>query len=158
GKFKIGQIAERRLPLLTNDVLNDPHIGDKQWAEREGMVAFAGYPLLVENQLVGVMAMFARHQLSQDVLEALGSVSDTIAQGIERKRAEEALRKSREERLAELERVRKRIASDLHDDIGSSLTQIAILSEVAHQRVSGGDQQGVEPLARIINVSNELVD
>lgn len=73
--------------------------------------------------------------------------------------AQDALRRSREERLDELERVRTRIATDLHDDIGSSLTQIAILSEVAHQRVDGGEPgQGLEPLTRIISVSNELVD
>jgi ligand-binding sensor domain-containing protein/signal transduction histidine kinase len=73
--------------------------------------------------------------------------------------AEEALRRSREERLVELERVRTRIATDLHDDIGSSLTQIAILSEVANQRLGdGNNEQGAGPLARIIKVSNELVD
>jgi ligand-binding sensor domain-containing protein/two-component sensor histidine kinase len=33
-------------------------------------------------------------------------------------------------RLLELERVRTRIATDLHDDIGSGLTQVSILSEV----------------------------
>jgi PAS domain S-box-containing protein len=77
----------------------------------------------------------------------------------ERMQAEAALRKSREERLLELERVRARIATDLHDDIGSSLTQIAILGEVAHRNVEAGDgQRGMEPLERIITVSNELVD
>ncbi|HKF59616.1 MAG TPA: two-component regulator propeller domain-containing protein [Blastocatellia bacterium] len=73
--------------------------------------------------------------------------------------AEAALQKSREERLRELERVRTRIATDLHDDIGSSLTQIAILGEVAHRNVGAGDgRRGMEPLERIISVSNELVD
>jgi ligand-binding sensor domain-containing protein/signal transduction histidine kinase len=77
----------------------------------------------------------------------------------EKQRAEEALGRSRTERLAELERVRARIATDLHDDIGSSLTQIAILSEVAHQQTAAGaSENGSEPIARIISVSNELVD
>ena len=60
----------------------------------------------------------------------------------ERKRAEEELRRTREARAIELERVRKRIASDLHDDIGSSLTQISLLSEVVNQRVA--DRDGAE--------------
>lgn len=34
-------------------------------------------------------------------------------------------------RLLELEKVRTRIATDLHDDIGASLSKIAVLSEVA---------------------------
>ena len=48
--------------------------------------------------------------------------------------------------------MRTRIATDLHDDIGSSLTQIAILSEVARR---GGRQ---ENLSRIAAISRELVD
>jgi diguanylate cyclase (GGDEF)-like protein/PAS domain S-box-containing protein len=96
GELKIGLIAQERLPHLTNDVLNDPRIGDKEWAKREGMVAFAGYPLIVEDRLVGVMAMFARKALEDDTIEALASVADAIAQGIQRKWAEEALRSSEE--------------------------------------------------------------
>ena len=42
--------------------------------------------------------------------------------------------RAREERLAALEQVRRRIAADLHDEIGSTLTQISILSEVALQQ------------------------
>jgi signal transduction histidine kinase len=53
--------------------------------------------------------------------------------------------------------VRTRIASDLHDDIGSSLSQIAILSEVA--RTSAGDDARLAaPLGRIATLSRESVD
>ncbi len=57
-----------------------------------------------------------------------------------------------------LERVRTRIASDLHDDIGSSLSQIAILSEVARRDAGDADPRLTEPLHRIAAVSRELVD
>ncbi len=59
-------------------------------------------------------------------------------------------------RLLEIERVRTRIATDLHDDIGSSLSQIAIMSEVARQHV--GDGVASEPLNVIAETSREMVD
>lgn len=71
-------------------------------------------------------------------------------------RAAENWQRAKEERWAELERVRTRIATDLHDDIGSSLTQIAIMSEVAQQQKNTG-QATDDPLEMIYNVSNELV-
>ncbi|MBW4496058.1 MAG: PAS domain S-box protein [Oscillatoria princeps RMCB-10] len=98
GSFKIDLIATNRTPYLTNDLQNDPRASTWEWARREGMVAFAGYPLVVEDRLAGVMAIFAKHPLSQNTCDVLGSVADQVALGIERKRAAEALRKS-EERL-----------------------------------------------------------
>ncbi|HVT07640.1 MAG TPA: PAS domain S-box protein [Polyangia bacterium] len=91
GALKIGRIAADRKPHLTNDVLNDPWVGNPEWAKREGMVAFAGYPLVVNDRLVGVMATFATEALPEDTLVALGSVGDAIAQGVERRKAELAL-------------------------------------------------------------------
>jgi ligand-binding sensor domain-containing protein/signal transduction histidine kinase len=76
----------------------------------------------------------------------------------QRKRIEEALLRSREERLVELERVRKRIASDLHDDLGSSLTQISLLSEVVQQHLKQKDAAVTKPLEMIATSSRELVD
>src|SRR5207244_12859638 len=60
-------------------------------------------------------------------------------------------------RLIELERVRTRIAADLHDDIGSGLSRIAILSEVARHQVSVEAPVG-EPLSVIATASRDLVD
>jgi len=92
GSFKIGFIAAVQKPHLTNHVQTDERVSDKEWARREGMISFAGYPLLVEGRTVGVMAMFARQSLDQDAIEALESVAPVIAQGIERKRTEDILR------------------------------------------------------------------
>jgi PAS domain S-box-containing protein len=44
-----------------------------------------------------VVALFARHPLSESILDTLASVVDIIAQGIERRRAEEALRSALDE-------------------------------------------------------------
>jgi PAS domain S-box-containing protein len=104
GKLKIGLIAQEKKPHLTNDVLNDPRVSDKAWAQNEGIVSFAGYPLIVQDRVVGVMAMFARQRLSAAILDTLASVADSIAQGIERKQTEEKIRQS-EAYLAEAQRL-----------------------------------------------------
>jgi signal transduction histidine kinase/ligand-binding sensor domain-containing protein len=57
-------------------------------------------------------------------------------------------------RLLEVERVRTRIATDLHDDIGANLTRISVLSEVASYR-SGGDDDSLASIARISRESVE---
>lgn len=59
--------------------------------------------------------------------------------------------------MVNLERVRTAIATDLHDDIGASLSQIAILSEVALVNGNGRGQAG-EPLERVATLARELVD
>src|SRR5262249_37598262 len=96
GAFKIGRIAQDRRPHLTNDVRNDPRIGDPVWARREGMVAFSGYPLLIEERVMGVMALFARRALSPETLDLLAAVAPIVAQGIDRKRVEAAAREKAE--------------------------------------------------------------
>jgi ligand-binding sensor domain-containing protein/signal transduction histidine kinase len=68
-----------------------------------------------------------------------------------------AVHRYRVSRLLELERVRTRIATDLHDDIGSSLSQIVILSEVLNRRMSADDGRFAEVLSQIAEVSRELV-
>ncbi len=92
GKFKIGRIAGEQKELTTNDVLNDPNIGDPEWAEKEGMVAFAGYPLVVNDKLLGVMALFSRETFSSYEFYALSLAADNIALGLYRKQSEDQLR------------------------------------------------------------------
>jgi ligand-binding sensor domain-containing protein/signal transduction histidine kinase len=69
-----------------------------------------------------------------------------------------AIHRARLHRELAMERVRSRIATDLHDDIGASLSQIAVLSEVVRWRVDARDAAVAGPLARIGDISRETVD
>jgi signal transduction histidine kinase len=63
----------------------------------------------------------------------------------------------RVKRLLAIERVRTRIATDLHDDVGSTLSQIAILSDVAQRRLTG-HSASTDTLERIGVLSRQLTD
>ncbi len=64
----------------------------------------------------------------------------------------------RAQRLVEMERVRTRIAADLHDDIGAGLSQIAVLSEVVSRRVAPDAAGTLDALGKISATAGELVD
>ena len=89
GMFKVGRIAKERMPAMSQNLVTDPDVIDKDWVVRERMSGFIGFPLFVEGRLVGVMAMFTRNKLPTDATELMGCVADTVAQGIVRKQTEE---------------------------------------------------------------------
>ena len=94
GHLKIGKIAAEKQPHLTNSVIGDPCIPEQEWAKQNGLIAFAGYPLLRNQRVVGVMAIFSRHILTSFTLNSLGMVADRITTAIEREIAKEAHLKS----------------------------------------------------------------
>ena len=62
------------------------------------------------------------------------------------------------ERQLALERVRSRIAMDLHDDMGASLARMAVISEVMKSNVSPADLDSQLMLNDIAQTSRQLVD
>ena len=61
--------------------------------------------------------------------------------------------KNRLLRLLEMERMRTRIAADLHDDIGANLTRISLLSEVARAKSTNGNDNMLSSIADIARES-----
>lgn len=128
GTLKIGLIAAERQPHLTNSVVGDPRVSDQEWARREGMVAFAGYPLIANDQVVGVMALFARMPLSSAVLDAMASVANAIALGIERARIEEI-----RDHLLQVEQQARLEAQKAHAEAESALAlRNTFISTISH--------------------------
>ena len=80
-------------------------------------MAFAGYPLLVDSKLVGVMAIVVAARPLAAALESMAAVADAVAVGIERKRAE-----------AELARHTRHL-EEAHDTQRKNAQQLAALVE-----------------------------
>ncbi|PJM92130.1 SpoIIE family protein phosphatase [Streptomyces sp. CB01373] len=80
GEHEIGMIAAECRPHLAKT--GDLQVSDREWTRREGMAAFAGYPLVADGELMGVMALFARHPLPGATLDALVGIADRISAGI----------------------------------------------------------------------------
>lgn len=60
-------------------------------------------------------------------------------------------------RLLQIVNIRSRIAMDLHDDIGSNLTRISLLSEVAKQNLGDANGSDENPLMSISRIARESV-
>lgn len=65
-------------------ISNSQQSNIQQWAQLQGVGAFAGYPLLVREQLVGVLELFTPHPLSPTAFQTLATVCNGIAMSIER--------------------------------------------------------------------------
>ncbi|HET9368706.1 MAG TPA: ATP-binding protein, partial [Vicinamibacterales bacterium] len=95
----IAQIATECRPHFTNEIQTDPRV-DRDWAVREGLVSFAGLPLLVGETIVGVVAVFSAREVSDVDYESLAALARKLSLGIARQRGVDALR----QRAAELTR------------------------------------------------------
>ncbi|WP_437230635.1 PAS domain S-box protein [Planctomicrobium sp. SH661] len=146
---RLQKIAQTGKPYLTTD-LSQPEDFDQAWVEKEGIKFFAGYPLIVENRVRGVMAVFARTPMTEMELAELSGLIDSIAQFVDRRYAEEAFR-----RQAELHRVTLISIGDavITTDVEGRVTQLNTVAEVltgwSHQEARGA------PLESVFKIINE---
>lgn len=79
-------------PEVATDLRLTHHVREPEWAAAQGLVSWVNQPLTVRGRIIGFMAMFGRQNFDDDTLGELAAVADAIAQFLERKQAEAALR------------------------------------------------------------------
>jgi PAS domain S-box-containing protein len=90
-----GRVWSSLEPEYVPDVVLDENFPRGPIAEREGLHAAFGFPILLGGEVLGVIEFFSREirQPDQEMLNMLATIGSQIGQFIERKRAEEAFRR-----------------------------------------------------------------
>jgi PAS domain S-box-containing protein len=153
ARSKVELVARELRPHVTNDAVHDPHIGDSEWVRGEGISAFAGYPLVLQDRLIGVFAISALHPLGDDALDTLRTVADTIAVGIERSRAASE-REGLVEELRKTVRLNEIFAGVLAHDLRNPLAAILTAAEILVMR--GTANEASSPLSRILSSGRRM--
>ena len=152
GAYKIGRIAANKKPHLSNNVPEDPEVSDQAWAAREGMAAFAGYPLLLEDRLFGVIGMFSRNKLSDLILKDLSPLIFGITQWIQRKDSELELLTHREWLRVTMSSIGDGIVATSQDGLISYLNPVA--ESLTGWSSAEAINQPVENVFRIVHEQN----
>jgi len=124
GEGLTGYAAVTRQLLVVDDFSADPRTVNIAWMGEEGFVSVAAVPLLVRDQLVGVLSLLARqrHPFSPEELEILTSFGTQAAIAIDNAR----LYGNVETRAARL-----RTLGHLNRVVSSSLETTEVLSGIA---------------------------
>jgi signal transduction histidine kinase len=164
-------------PLLQLSPAEDPRVGPRNQCIHHGYASIALIPIRSKGKIVGLVQLndrgAGRFTLSQ--IEVLEQVAGQIGEALLRKKMETALLESErqlresQERLRRMafeaaavqERERHRIATDLHDSLGQSLSLAQLKLSVVREQLSGPPRTLVDEvmgmLAQSIGESRELV-
>jgi signal transduction histidine kinase/HAMP domain-containing protein len=81
--MKVGRVAGERKPALVNDLASDEHIHNQDWLKNDGIVAFAGYPLIIGDDLLGVLALFSKRPISNEEFKMFGAFANRTTMAIQ---------------------------------------------------------------------------
>jgi DNA-binding CsgD family transcriptional regulator len=79
GAYKVGKIAQNRVPFLSNRLADEAWVKDRDWAIANCLQGFAGYPLVAGDgrrltqgdRVLGVLVTFSHAPLDPEFLEVL---------------------------------------------------------------------------------------
>ncbi len=148
GEGIAGAIAARREPMIVADLSK---VAKVRRGFRDRVKSLMGVPLLVEGQVVGVLQVGTSRarRFSEQDLGLLQLVAHRVAPTIDRMRLLEEARRGRERlsamsrRLVDLQEAeRRRIARELHDEVGQLLTILGLALDSTGRSLADGSEPG----------------
>jgi signal transduction histidine kinase len=159
-----------RVPVVAHNVQTDPRTLAPEFYRRQGLVSYLGVPLLIKDQVLGVLVFLTReeHQFTDEEIQFLSTLAGHAAIAIhnaqlhqQTKRQAVALEKANSDlrRKEEIQRLLKELSQDI-----TSLHIDELLTKIAEKvkeflRVDVSDVRLVEPGgSRIVGASGIEVE
>ncbi|MDH5763509.1 MAG: GAF domain-containing sensor histidine kinase [Nitrospinota bacterium] len=130
-----GRVLASGKPAWIIDVTQDPNFPRAKLSHVLGVKAGFAFPILIREEVVAIMEFFSEEaaEPKEELLEIMGHIGAQLGRVIERERAEEEDRQSRQQLLNLYHRLemvreeeRKRIAREIHDELAQVLTALKL--------------------------------
>ena len=161
GVRKIGQIAQTGEPLLIAHVTPDqPWVARPEWVAAEGVRSFAGQPMVFHGDVLGVLGLFDRADLTAEAFAWLRTFADHAAVAIANARAFEEIETLKKKLEQENDYLREEVTAALgsQDLVGQSHTLHHVLRQIelvaptdAAVLIQGESGTGKELVARAVH-------
>ena len=151
-----GLVVRQNAPLLICDfeVERDLLPRAPLWGRKAVPLSWLGVPVRTGERVIGVICMGAHcsHAFGEEEQLLLCTIADEVAVAVENARLFEAVERQRRRlqalsaRLAEVEdSERRRLARELHDQVGQNLTALGINLNIVRTQMPGGVAAAVCP-------------
>ncbi|HEU5193982.1 MAG TPA: ATP-binding protein, partial [Methylomirabilota bacterium] len=127
-----GRVWLKRQPAYIRDIVDDAKFLRAPIAAAEGLHAGFGTPILLGREVLGVMEFFSREirEPDQELLDTMAVIGSQLGQFIERKQAEDALRRAQDDlahvaRVATLGEVSASIAHEINQPLAALVNNAA---------------------------------
>lgn len=152
-----GRAWGNRAPVWEADIPSAANFPRAAVAARVGLHGAFAFPIVIGGDIVGVMDFFSREirRPDADILQMFATIGSQIGQFIERKRAEEDVRALAAQLSAAEDAERRRLARDIHDSLGQTLSVVKMKVASLAERAGSGSEKG--PLDFVLELLDGLI-
>jgi len=161
-----GRVLASGEPEWIIDVTKDPNFPRAKLAKNIGVKAGFAFPILIGQEVVGVMEFFSAKAVKPDreMLAIMGQIGTQLGRVLERKRAQDQSEVSQKIlrnlylRLQEVrEEERTRTAREVHDHLSQLLTTIKLELSLLDKKLSNYSSEVKESTRQLLDMSNDAI-